>query len=310
MGNANRYKRNMADNPRCLVCDASEETTLHILRDCPAARMVWRKVGGPTELPHFFHQDLLQWVSENLAFSDPVGALVWATCFGITVWWLWRWRNNIMFGRDEVSLTDYGAFLRVRYAETRSSLEDHLSCIATDRREEVFVTWVAPQEGWYTLNTDGAAKGSPGPAGGGAIIRDHGGRFIMGMSTNFGHCNSFRAELLALCKGLEMAQNLQIRQLVVQVDNLSCVQILQRNATGDGECAHLINQCNQMINDSSWKIKIMHVYREGNRAADWLANQGVSQDNRLTFLDSIPIALARILDEDSRGVALPRFIPP
>lgn len=37
MGNANRYKRHMTDDPKCYICGWNEETTLHIIRDCPAA---------------------------------------------------------------------------------------------------------------------------------------------------------------------------------------------------------------------------------------------------------------------------------
>lgn len=51
-------------------------------------------------------------------------------------------------------------------------------------------------------------------------------------------------------------------------------------------------------------------YREGNRAADCLANHGVAQPRRITMLEDIPLALHRILDEDVQGVAMPRYIPP
>ena len=48
MGNVNRFKRKLTDDPKCFVCGELAESTLHILRDCPAARSVWRKVEGPT----------------------------------------------------------------------------------------------------------------------------------------------------------------------------------------------------------------------------------------------------------------------
>lgn len=58
----------------------------------------------------------------------------------------------------------------------------------------------------------------------------------------------------------------------------------------------------------TWKI--VHVYREGNRAADWLINKGVAQLINISFIDSIPIGLARLLEEDIQGVAIiPRLVP-
>ena len=54
LGNLNRFKRKMTSNPSCFICGTHEESTLHILRDCPHARMVWNKVGGPATSHHFF----------------------------------------------------------------------------------------------------------------------------------------------------------------------------------------------------------------------------------------------------------------
>lgn len=93
------------------------------------------------------------------------------------------------------------------------------------KKKKKFVNCVSPPEGWYALNTDGAAKGSPGSTGGGAVIRDHLGIFVSAISANFGICLAFKAEVLALHRGLHIALNLQIRKLMIQMDNLACVQI-------------------------------------------------------------------------------------
>lgn len=61
-----------------------------------------------------------------------------------------------------------------------------------------YITWHGPEDGWYALNCDGAAKGCPGPAGGGGIIRDHQGIFLSAFYVNFGHCNAFKEEVKAL----------------------------------------------------------------------------------------------------------------
>lgn len=102
-------------------------------------------------------------------------------------------------------------------------------------------SWEAPPIGWYALNTDGAAKGSPGPAGGGAIIRDQHGSFISAFLGNFVHCTSFRAEVTTLVSGLDLACDLKIRKLVMQLDNLACVQALSSTTPGSGDCAHLVD---------------------------------------------------------------------
>lgn len=58
------------------------------------------------------------------------------------------------------------------------------------------------------------------------IIRDHCGVLISTILANFGRCFALKAEVLALIKGLELARELQIKKLMVQLDNLACVQMI------------------------------------------------------------------------------------
>lgn len=312
LGNGNRYRRHLTDDPKCFICGELDESTLHILRSCPAARCVWNKVGGPANSQAFYQGELKSWVTSNLEYNNGDTDVDWPIYFCTTLWWIWRWRNCYVFNRGDEIPVDARAFIRVRVDETKRSLESLAVNIPAAPRlmKEIYVNWEAPPLGWYTLNTDGAAKGCPGPAGGGAIIRDHHGTLVSALVANFGSCTSFRAEVAALVKGLELARDLMIRNLVVQLDNLACVQAMKCIEQGTGECAHLINYCRLMLSKDDWTVRVTHIYREGNRAADWLANHGVAQPLRTRILEDTPLALNRIIDEDIRGVALPRLIPP
>ena len=97
---------------------------------------------------------------------------------------------------------------------------------------------------------------------------------------------------------------------MIQLDNLACVQLLENKEEASGECAHIIKSCKKLIEDPTWKVCIKHVYREGNRAANWLANHGVVQNCSLHLLHDPPPSLFRILAEDVQGVAFPRLVPP
>ena len=112
---------------------------------------------------------------------------------------------------------DYGAFLQIRFDEMRRSQcnENGHDTSIRKKNKEIFVQWLAPSEGWYGLNSDGASKGTPGIAGGEAIIRDHMGTFVSALSAHFGICSAFKAEVLALHKGLQLARNLQITHLFI-----------------------------------------------------------------------------------------------
>lgn len=92
---------------------------------------------------------------------------------------------------------------------------------------------------------------------------------------------------MALGQGLELARELQVSKLVVQLDNIACM------------CASL----EEYVSESSWEVKVIRVYREGTRVTDWLASHGVAQPQRVMIVEHIPIALTRLLDEDIRWVA-------
>ena len=57
------------------------------------------------------------------------------------------------------------------------------------------IRWEKPNEGWLTLNTDGSATGSDGLAGGGGLIRDGNGTWLIRFARRIGTATSFLAEL-------------------------------------------------------------------------------------------------------------------
>lgn len=137
-----------------------------------------------------------------------------------------------VFGRGGEVHVDVGAFLRIRFDEMWRAIHerDNENGLTKPKGEErSFINWNKPPHGWYALNTNGAARGFPGAAGGGDIIRNSCGSFILAISANFGVCTAFRAEVMALLKGLELARNMQITHLMIQLDNQSCMQAIRSN---------------------------------------------------------------------------------
>jgi len=54
------------------------------------------------------------------------------------------------------------------------------------------------------LNTDGSSMGNPGLVGGGGLIRDENGDWIVGFARNIGITTSFQAELWAIRDGFSL----------------------------------------------------------------------------------------------------------
>ncbi|KAL2925579.1 hypothetical protein RDABS01_033451 [Bienertia sinuspersici] len=94
-------------------------------------------------------------------------------------------------------------------------------------RQEAYIRWIAPLTNWFALNTDGAAKGTPGLTGRGGIIHNSNGWYVVAFAVNLGICSAFKAELRAAIHGLHLAKELGLNKIILQMDNQSCIQALQ-----------------------------------------------------------------------------------
>lgn len=74
-------------------------------------------------------------------------------------------------------------------------------------------------------------------------MHDHCGVLISAISLNFGYGITFKVEVLALVKWIELAKELQIKKLLVQLDNLARVQILHKQESGRNKYTHMLNKC-------------------------------------------------------------------
>ena len=108
--------------------------------------------------------------------------LNWPAKFLITCWYLRKWRNAVCFRSMERISTHRGQFLLTKFEEVLAALNDEPR--ETERpectRTELSMRWESPPDGWVLMNTDGAAKGNPGPAACGGILRNGRGEWIGG----------------------------------------------------------------------------------------------------------------------------------
>jgi hypothetical protein len=58
----------------------------------------------------------------------------------------------------------------------------------------------------------------------------------------------------------------------------------------------------------NWEVRIRHIFWEGNRCADVLANLGCNPNVAWTSYQEAPPDLLQVLADDFRGVSLPCFV--
>ncbi|KAL2897415.1 hypothetical protein RDABS01_039198 [Bienertia sinuspersici] len=200
--NANGVKRGLTEDPIYPLCHQMIETCMHTLRDNQQARNVWVQICPNNRVRGFFSGSSVQsWVEENLTSSKVRKPDYWAYAFPLTLWWIWKWRNQSIFRNGEDTPLDKKQFIKLRVEETKHAIQKDLNlAINSIKKQEAFITWVAPHYEWIALNTVGSAKGCSGAAG----------------------------------TGLELTWERGIKKMDVRKDNKACTQILANTGSHQG----------------------------------------------------------------------------
>ncbi len=125
------------------------------------------------------------------------------------------------------------------------------------------------------VNVDGGARGNPGPAAIGAVVRDADGEIVGERGERIGAATNNVAEYRALLLGIELAA----AQGASEVELVGDSELIVRQVKGeykvkDAALRKLHTQVRQALRPfEEWSIR--HVKREHNAEADRLVNQAL-----------------------------------
>lgn len=133
------------------------------------------------------------------------------------------------------------------------------------------------------MNSDGCAKGNPGEAGAGGLIRDARGQWLVAFTCDLGICTSVTAELEGIRQGLSLAWDEGYR--LCEADAQTRIRIFQH---GDSTShPHGAEDCRSLLR-RDWQCILHHTLREGKFCADSLANLGLKSMERLKIFRKTP----------------------
>lgn len=133
----------------------------------------------------------------------------------------------------------------------------------------------------FELYADGGARGNPGPAGAGAVVRDSNGNTVLEVSKFLGHQTNNFAEYDAVISALdglsrEVATPREVTVLV-KLDS----QLVVKQMTGEYKVKHpnIRPQYEKLVALVRLfkNVTFTHVPREQNKDADRLANQAMDR---------------------------------
>jgi ribonuclease HI len=129
----------------------------------------------------------------------------------------------------------------------------------------------------HRANIDGAARGNPGPASYGVIIRDGGGELVAKLKKYIGRMTNNVAEYYGLIAALDYAESHGIRSLRVESDSELLVKQMQGQYKVKSEDLRPLFERAKKMSTGFESFRIDHIYREQNREADALANEALDE---------------------------------
>ncbi|KAL4354245.1 hypothetical protein GQ457_06G016820 [Hibiscus cannabinus] len=268
LSNVVRLQRHLTTDSACSICSFQDESLLHILRDCPSIHGLWSRLLRYHPQDEFFSYPLDEWLITNLR-SHKLCALTkgpWHLFFASILWQCWKRRNDFIFRRilsDVDNLLHLGSHWAILY--------DSPSAVSAS---PLLVRWKPPPQHMVCLNTDGA------------VMRNSGVGSIG---------DALQAELWAISIGLDLALRLGHTHLLVQCDNYDVVTLLSHPTLPSPH--PLVRSILQVLSPSFF-VQFVHIYRESNMAADFMAKIDAPMDGSLLSFSTPPSGLSDILSRD------------
>ncbi len=136
---------------------------------------------------------------------------------------------------------------------------------------------IGQPEVFIIANVDGGARGNPGPAGYGVIVKDQSGAKLASLQQYLGHQTNNYAEYQGLIAALEYAIERRHKALKVISDSeLMVKQMKGQYKVKSPGLIDLYHRAKELITKLDW-FSIQHVLRAQNREADELANQAMDK---------------------------------
>ncbi|CAI0383552.1 unnamed protein product [Linum tenue] len=104
-----------------------------------------------------------------------------------------------------------------------------------------------------------------------------------------------------------MAWKYGYRKVLLQLDSTTAINILTSQDQTEHRYHNLVLQFQRLL-QQNWEVRVSHIYREGNKVADFLANKGHSASIGFHVFESSDPGLTFWILYDVLGISQTRLI--
>jgi probable phosphoglycerate mutase len=129
----------------------------------------------------------------------------------------------------------------------------------------------------FVVNIDGGARGNPGPAGWGAIVRTPAGDTVTELMGAIPHATNNVAEYNGLLAALDWCADHDAQKVLVKSDSLLLVQQMRGVYKVKNDGLKPLHGRARLLANRIGRVSYQHVPREQNADADRLANLAMDE---------------------------------
>jgi probable phosphoglycerate mutase len=129
----------------------------------------------------------------------------------------------------------------------------------------------------YVVNIDGGARGNPGPAGWGAVVRTPAGETVTELMGAIPHATNNVAEYSGLLAALDWCADHEAAKVLIRSDSLLLVQQMRGVFKVKNEGLKPLHGRARLLAHRIGRVTFEHVPREQNADADRLANLAMDE---------------------------------
>ncbi|XP_057428588.1 uncharacterized protein LOC130722016 [Lotus japonicus] len=292
---ANLMRRGIVlpDDGCCVLCFAEMETTEHLFLHCnliwPSWVSILRREGVYWAMPHKLADLLMEW-GDLRRISDRV---LWDMIPYAFVWTVWLERNGVVFNNKDFCIDTVWDMHIARMSwwvkawwrkcpYTAAQFAVGMQHIVLPKPVKIRkqLQWVAPAESILKFNVDGSTLDSPGQSGIGGVLRNHDGVAVGYFALKVGEMWAYEAEVLAIYQALLFCQQFNFKTVVIESDSTLAVGWVGNSDRRPWKLYQILSKIDWLISEVNC-LGVVHVLREANEVADFLAKSG--RDGRVTL---------------------------
>ncbi|XP_058752178.1 uncharacterized protein LOC131625327 [Vicia villosa] len=224
----------------CVSCRDGEENSFHLFILCSKSIECWKRVGL---------WPLLQRISSNgELFASVIFSFLQVSnqdhkaIFSVTLWSIWKGRNNQVWNQVEESPTLICQRDNQLLTDWKEAQKYRLNNEIINSPPAI-IRWEKPQEGRFKCNIDAAF--SHNKVGFGACIRDELGNFIVARTEWFSPCTDVViGEALGLLKAVNWVHDMGYDNMDFELDAKRVVDSVTNPRPNDSDLGAITGECN------------------------------------------------------------------